>query len=237
MYYRIQNSLNNKIIGCFTQVQDFKAPSDWDTNPHFIETVEFERVEFEPILSIGILAKKAKLTDLLSTSSVGFTRKLLVSSKFKEILEEVGNSNFQFFECVILINTEEYQYWLISPVLAQYKFVDFFKSDVVARKDKPEGGTYLQAIDVSFNHDFSNFINSQGIDSWKTVINHVFFKEDLIHDFFALGHVEGGVGYFVSERLKKVIEEQSLTGIEFKPSELNLGEWLGGTRERIYGKA
>ena len=238
MYYRIQNSLNKKVVGDIGQIQSSKSPNDWGTNPRFIENIEFERIEFEPILSTGILSNKAKLTDLISTSAVGFTRKLLVSNMLKEMLQEFDEGNFQFFKCKVLNNSEEHQYWLISPVIAQYNFVDFFKSDVVTRKNKPGGGAYLQPIDLSDKKDFLTYLNLQGIDEWKTFINHIIFKNDMNTNFFPLGHVEGGVGYFVSEELKQAIEEKKITGIEFQPSNLNLGKWLqGGIREKTYGKA
>ena len=51
-----------------------------------------------------------------------------------------------------------------------------------------------------------------------------------------LRHVEGGVKYVVSEKLKKEIEDASCTGIEFMPVELTLNEWLHGERQKIYGK-
>lgn len=40
-----------------------------------------------------------------------------------------------------------------------------------------------------------------------------------------------------SEKLKNEIEKQEITGIEFKPIEVSLNDWLGsnGLREKIYG--
>jgi hypothetical protein len=44
-------------------------------------------------------------------------------------------------------------------------------------------------------------------------------KRDTSIEFFALSGVSGGIGFYVSERLKEVIEKAGCTGIVFK--ELN----------------
>ena len=53
-----------------------------------------------------------------------------------------------------------------------------------------------------------------------------------------LKYVNGGIGYYVSEKLKQEIEDAGCTGIEFQPVELSYNEWTapGGEREKVYGK-
>ena len=70
------------------------------------------------------------------------------------------------------------------------------------------------------------------------MITRIVLNNTIDHDFFVLRHVEGGVQYIVSEKLKNEIEDAGRTGIEFQPVELSYTEWLQGReREKIYGKA
>jgi hypothetical protein len=234
MYYRIEHSLDLKIVGQSSQIQDAKLPRGWDNDPRFIENIEFREVDFEPSTSIGILHKKAKLTDLLSTVPAGFTRKLLISKPLKEVFEKFDRRLFQYFQCTVEFKDTAIEYWIVNPIISIFENVDFSKSEVVSRKRKPEGGTYLEPVKLSTLYEFNEYLALQGEDSWNTSIEHVQIKEDTKDDFFALGNVEGGVGYFVSENLKSAIEHHSFTGIEFVPSNLNAIEWLHNERKNRY---
>lgn len=56
-------------------------------------------------------------------------------------------------------------------------------------------------------------------------------------DFFSLRYAEDAHKGIISERLKNELLENKVSGIEFKPLELSLNEWLHcGEREKIYGK-
>ncbi len=237
MYYRINYSLDLKIVGQSSQIQDANFPlKDCDSNPRFIDNLEFKRVDFEPLTSIGILHKKAKLTDLISTVPAGFSRKLLISPALKVVFEKFDKDFFQYFKCKVLSKDVAYEYWVVNPVVSVFENVDFLKSDVSTRKPKPEGGgTYLESVDVSTLSEFNTYLAAQGRDSWRTSIDHVYFKAETTDDVFALANVGGGIGYYVSENFKTAIEHQGFTGIEFAPSTLNLVEWLHNERKKHYG--
>ena len=92
MYYIINSSLNRKVIGIYPQAQ--KAHHNchiWD-EPRFIAHQYFDKIDFEPIVSNAILEKRAKLTDLISCPSIGFSSKLLISDKLKSILQKSRKS-------------------------------------------------------------------------------------------------------------------------------------------------
>lgn len=235
MFYRIQPSLNLKIVGNFNQIQQSKIPDDWENNSRFIENIEFERVDFEPIMATGILYKKAKLTDLINTLPIGFTRKLLISTALKNIFQACDQGMFQYFECGVEKDNLQFEYWVVSPTKPMYDYVDFEKSSIVTMRRKVEGGTFLEPVPLNSQDEFLAYLSSEGSDSWRTFIEKVYFKEGLVDsNFFALGHVEGGVGYYVSEHLKKAVEHNNLTGIEFAPSIYNLQEWLQKERPNYY---
>ncbi|RQO76698.1 hypothetical protein DBR40_12480 [Pedobacter sp. KBW01] len=234
MYYRIKHSLDLKIIGQSSQIHDAKLPEGWDTNPAFIDNIEFQKVSFEPITPVGTLHKRSKLTDLISAVPAGFTRKLLISKALKGVFERFDSGLFQYFKCHVLSKDTTIEYWIVSPIISMFENVDFSRSDVVSRKRKPEGGTYLEPAALSTLNEFHKYLTLQGEDSWKTTIDHVYIKEGTVEDVFALGNVDGGVGYYASENFKKTIEQHGFTGIEFAPSNLNSIEWLHNERKNRY---
>jgi hypothetical protein len=234
MYYRINYSLDIKIAGQISQIQNAKFPTVWDNDPRFIENIEFREVDFKPLTSIGLLHKKAKLTDLISTVPAGFTRKLLISKALKEVFEKFDKGLFQYFQCAVVSKDTTIKYWIVSPIISMFENVDFSKSDVVSRKRKPEGGSYLEPVALSTLNEFHKYLALQGGNSWKTTIDHVHIKEDTVDDVFALGNVDGGVGYYASENFKTAIEQYGFTGIEFAPGHLNSIEWLHNERKNQY---
>jgi hypothetical protein len=234
MFYKIEVSTNNKIIGQYPQIQDAELPLGWENNLSFTENIRFEKVNFIPIVPKGILSKKAKLTDLLSTVPPGFTPKLLVSDSFKTILEEFDKVLFQYFPCEVLSKNIINNYWLASPLITKLENVDFELSEIETRKSNPKGGSLLERVEITTHIEFNDYLKSQGNSSWKTTISRVVIKNNVKDDIFAITNVGGGVGYFVSEKFKKTVESQKLTGIEFKPSNLNLNEWLGSERSKYY---
>ena len=57
-------------------------------------------------------------------------------------------------------------------------------------------------------------------------------------DYFFIPHYINGNGYgIVSENLKNELENQGVTGVEFRPIEMSSQDWRhSGEREKTYGK-
>lgn len=237
-YFSINNSLNPKVLGHYPQVKDIKQNCHvWD-EPRFIEHTHFTKIDFEPITANAVLHPKSKLTDLISATGMGFTRKLLMSETLKTILEANRKTGLQFFKSSVIYNGFVIEdYWILNVYEIDMNFVDVEKSNFVWRKRKEEGGTYLS--DVKFNtlDEFAKKISEENLEG-KLYLNRITIKEGIKEDFFTLLDVEGGAKYIVSEKLKKEIEDANCTGIEFQPTELTAFEWTvpGGAREKIYGK-
>lgn len=233
-YYSIRNSLNPKILGHYPQVKGIKHNCHVWSEPRFIEHVHFKKVDFEPITANAILYPSSKPTDLISATGMGFTRKLLVSDKLKEIIRESRAGGVDFYPSP-LIHKNEYinGYWVVNSFEIDMAFVDIEKSKVVCRKE--EDGTYL--VDVSFTSvdEFIRKIEAEGLEG-KLYLDSIEIKKNVNADFFTLLYVAGGVKYIVSEKLKKEIEDAGCTGIEFMPATLSLNEWLHNERAKIYGK-
>lgn len=242
-FYSIQRSLNLKVIGKYPQVESVHNNCHvWD-EPKFVQHVNFEKIDFEPICSNAVLHKKSKQTDLIQCVSMGFSPKLLISGKLKTILENNRKSGLQFFNSPIVQNNQLINdYWLLNMYEFNNEYINFERS--VAYYNK-------QANDYSFSYkkdkilldikkltEFMNYIEIAKPKAEVVSIEKLCLFDYIKDDFFALKYVLGQM-YFVSENLKKEIEDAGCTGIEFQPVELSFNEWLmpGGEREKIYGKA
>lgn len=239
-YFCLTESLNSKIIGKYMQAEKAVYHCDvWD-EPKFIEHTQFKKIDFEPIVANAIIYARAKITDLISVIGMGFTLKLLMSGKLKLILENYRKTGLQFFKSDIIYKENTISdYWILNAYEVDMQFVDYEKSEIVFRKRKLEGGTYLQVEDINTLEEFDRRQNEiKDSNPGSIFIKKIHLIENVNQDFFVLLHVEGGAKYVVSEKLKSEIESAGCTGIEFRPIELTLDEWLaeGGPREKIYGK-
>jgi hypothetical protein len=237
-FYSINGSLNKKIVGNSDQVINVIHHCDIWEDPKFIDIIDFKKVDFEPITSNAILEKNAKLTDLINANCSGFSLKLLISDNLKNILEKYSENKCQFFKSPVIQNKEIIdKYWITNPYSFNMEFIDFKKSIITARVRKKEGGTEKVFLKINTLDDFLRSIEYYWDREEIVTINNILLINNIMDDFFILRHVEGGVKYIVSEKLKQEIEDDGCTGIEFQPIELSITEWLhGGEREKIYGK-
>lgn len=233
--------MNFKIRGSNDYIKDYKLkiPNDklfWE-EPMFIGNVYNEKINFEPYLLDIELFSNSKINDLIMDGGPVAT-KLVMSSKLKSILERFRKTDIQFFSINVLRKNEVYNnYWILNMYGCNEEYIDYENSKVILRKKKKEGGTHLILIDVKDICNFEIEIDKAQVNLESLYIENLALK-NVEEDFFMFRYVEGGVGYFVSEKLKKEIEEAGCTGIEFQPSELSYDEWLAqdGPREKIYGK-
>jgi hypothetical protein len=238
-YFRIEGSLNTKIMGHLPQTKDVIHHCDvWETAT-FIDNIGYKKINFLPIVSNLVLFPKAKTTDLLDGGGIGFSLKFVMSAKLKNILEKYSENRFQFFECPIFHKNIEYkEYYIINPYKIDMEFIDYGKSEIFLMKNTFDKEEKLNI----FTHD--EFVKKKKeIDDrgypYSIYIDRFIISENIVENFFALENIEGGRGYFVSEKLKQEIEVARCTGIEFQPSELLFNEWSisGGERDKIYGKS
>lgn len=237
-FFCIQDCLNTKIVGIYPQVQEaIYNCSVWE-EPKFVDRVNFIKTDFEPIVANAIIGKKAKLTDLISSGIMGFSLKLLISGKLKNIIKRNQSSGTQFYQSPV-VNKDEYinDYWILNPYQIDMQNIDFEKSEVFLMENT------FNKVEKLFIDSLDNF-NKQKADiaqrgyPFSILIERLAINNDVTQDFFTLLNVEGGVKYVISENLKVEIEQEGCTGLEFMPIEFLLNEWFGsgGKRERVYGK-
>ena len=153
-YYRIRHSLDNKIVGTYSQVEKAKYSCNIN-DANFIDKVFFIKATFTPITAKAILLKKAKLSDLISAYCVGFTAKLLMSGRLKKILDDNRKTSIEFFNSPVIYNNKEvYDYWVLNIYETNEEYIDFQNSKILLRNRRPEGGTKLSTIKITSLMDF-----------------------------------------------------------------------------------
>lgn len=236
-YFATGNSMNTKIVGKMPQVKEVVHNCHvWD-EPRFIDRMFYQKIEGTPILSNAVLFPKTKLTDYIHTPGMGFSTSMLISDKFKKVFDQFNLFGLQFFPTYIIQNNTKIEgYWQTHICEQAFKLLDFPKINFKYKKRIDEKVVYEDIENINTLEDFLK-CKEEKILPTEIYFFNLILKQDEMFDFFCMPHYINGHN-IVSERLKNEIEQQGITGIEFRPIELNINEWLaGGEREKIYGKS
>lgn len=239
-YYSINFTLNTKLKGSNEYIRKFNLnlPNEmpfWK-EPKFIGNIQNEKIDFEPYLLEIELFNSSKINDLIMNSGP-ISKKLIVSDKLKLILEKHREGGMQFFKINIFQkNITQGDYWILNVYEVNMEFIDFTRSVIYETENV---FNYKNESKINSFDEFVKFKKEIEIKGYPSgfIIDKVKLKDNIKSDFFTLLHVEGGIKYVVSEKLKNEIEHSGCKGIEFMPIEMKYTEWLqGGEREKIYGK-
>jgi hypothetical protein len=219
MYYRINYSLNPKEIGNVSyqfETAEYPVPID---HPNFLGNSRFflKKVDIDLVIPAQpILKRGAKKTDLIWGTVYGAVGRFLISYKLKTILEKEDNKGLQFIKTSIYHKNEKFMgYWFTNPFVFNNILINFKKSRI---EIDGIGGVKLREILVE---DFDKYIflsNSLAMPE-RLVIRQVVLNVGIKENLILLSDGPGGIGYYVSEKLKTEILEAGCTGIEFEPVE------------------
>ena len=110
---------------------------------------------------------------------------------------------------------------------ADPNFVDYNNSEIYLTNF---GFQKIERIHFNSSNNFmeqTNQIRNRDANMGFLIEKLVLVKDEFIdEDFFILRQVEGGVGYFVSEKLKSEIEKANCTGIDFIPVDSGYSDLL-----------
>jgi len=229
-------------MGHYPQVKEVIYNYMWE-EPNFIGNLHHEETKIIPAVPTPVLYAKSNLTDLIHISAMGFTNKLLVSGRLKELFLEYRNSDMQFFKAPIIKNGELIEdYWILNFHKFNHEFIDIPASRIYYEKKSSDYVTTYKTIKeyVKFSNlkEFEEKLSEVRVNGETLSIEKLeLLHEKINQDFFMIRYSFGGL-YYVSEKLKQEIEQRKYTGVEFRPIELSFNEWLyGGERDRVYGKA
>jgi hypothetical protein len=245
-FYRINFTLNTKVRGNNEYVEKYclKLPNDrlyWE-EPKFIGNIRNEKIDFQPYLLDIELFPNANVNDLIMDGGP-ISTKIVISGKLKSIFEVYRKTGMQFFNINVLKKNENFtDYWLLNFYEFNQEFIDFEKCKIIYRKKDDDFDITFSAKNVEIkvkNIEEFNVYIEKAKEKLETITIEKLVLKNVNESFFILKYVNGGIGYFVSKKLKQEIQDAGCTGIEFQPVELSYNEWTapGGEREKIYGKS
>jgi len=240
-YYRICFTLNSKFYGSKNgYIKNYIHKSSVH-DPKYIGRIRNKKIEFEPYLLDIELFDNSKIGDLIESGGQ-ISSMLIVSRKLKNILEKNRKTGMQFFNINISHKKVIHNnYWILNMYEFNLEFINFEGCHIHHEKKCVDYDISFKTENITVNlKSYTEFLayreNAQ--EEMEIIKIEKLSLSDVNEDFFMLKHVNGGIGYFVSEKLKQEIEDAGCTSIEFQPIELSYNEWTasGGEREKIYGK-
>ena len=208
-YYRITNAIEG-VGRKFPQVKT--AVGNYDVRSEsFIGNSKFyfKKVNIDPEIPEPLLWDSAKLTDLLSSSHMGINKGLIASDKLKSIIEKAQPEHIQFFRTKVHHKGNTFKYWYLHPCGNNNDLIDFTRSEIWERSSLKKIKQVNFPDEVSFRRAQSN----PGYPI-NYVVEHYVLKDNL-PDFFILVSLNIAFGYFVSEAVRRQIEDAECTGILF----------------------
>jgi hypothetical protein len=218
MYFKINNSCDNKQIGK-VNIQVERGVFNTSVNSPYLSRNIYLKHMPEHLIETpkAIIAKKAIVTDLLS-NSLGNGIQLLISNKLKNILSKENHQGIQFFNTSIYHDEKEINnYWWSNPFHLDQKSVNFKNSEIYLTGG---GGIIIKGVSISNFDEFTTLQQSLVIPN-SLKINRLILNKNLTSSLLLIRWVSGGFGYYVSEKLKREIEDAGCTGIEFEPIEVS----------------
>ena len=217
-FYRILHSHNPKIVGRVDQIKEVLYNGNID-DPKFIDKLLYKKANFTPIVPNAVLYADAKPTDLISPWGIGFSSKILVSGRFKKIIEREKKDGFDFFQSSVFHKKNEYQdYWILNTYDFDFECIDFSESEIIKIINFNE----KHPMEINSYEEFKKIDDEYMVKSSPTdrvLINKVVISSNCSKNFLVLRNVKGGTRYFVSEKLKS--EMENLKGIDLIPSNLD----------------
>jgi hypothetical protein len=214
-YFRLGDSTDESQVGSTFPQSQTELIKDVNDPRNLSKLEPGKPIDQNIILPIPVIHQKAKLTDLISTVTIGF--RLVISEKLKNILVKyVSSKEIEFIPFVIVNNNNELYYWLVNPINFKMDAVNYPVSEIWKTKFG-----YKKLERVENISDEKIFVEKNKLlrdsESYLSLkIGKVQFKDNITKDFFSLNFVDGAIGYYISEKLKNEIEEAGCTGIAFQ---------------------
>lgn len=216
MFFAISRSTDPNIIGP-VRVQAARAELSVEIkHPFLSRNVLFKEMPIEKVITpTPVIEPRAKLTDLLSGSAVGNGMQLMISEKLKDLISKENHPGIQFFPMQVIYKKKVLNnYWLSNPFAFDFDAIDYETSIFEVRR---YGITPIKEVSVDNEKTFFNMKEALQEPEALTIKKLAIKKKS--QNLLLFIHVDGGIQYCVSEKLKMEIEAAGCTGIAFSPVE------------------
>jgi hypothetical protein len=216
MYYKIEQSTDIEIIGWSPQIQDAIFPVHIDSDPRSTKSFWFESADLNKLIfPEPILHSRAKLVDYIRCSVVGNRFMPLVSKKIKEIILSGKHNSPQFIPIKVHYRNNIVDgYYYLNAYDFKYECIDLEKSIIkwdYGYANRHKNIPIAISSSAVFMEILGNLMPPVGINIDPLILS----ESADFYDFFSLSWVKGGVGYYISDKLKVIFENEGVTGINY----------------------
>lgn len=212
-YYKVDFSGNEKEVGKVPQSHNIVTVGDIQQD--FIPWQG--AIDFDFNLPEPILDKKAKQTSFINVTAIP-SFFLVIDDNFLDLLKGFNLGNYQVWKIKTWQNyqlIEKYNLFLINDT-KQAEYIDYKKSSFYSKKIGDWDNSSIQKPVLVENYD--EYVSEKELlRKDKLMLLHSKVTLNLskaTEDMFRIINAPPG-GYFVSEKLKKAIEENGFSGMEF----------------------
>lgn len=154
-------------------------------------------------------------TTNLDHNTVSRIFKLIISEKAYLLIKDLHIEGVEFFQTYAITKDEhKHSYFLGYPYRNCTEVLDYSSCEFSISSINEFNGDKLE---ICSSEDFQDKYYSLRAEQKGTIrIDKIVLANDTRCDLFCLGYVtEGGIGYYISENLKKQFETAGLTGLEY----------------------
>lgn len=214
-YFKIRPSLVAKEIGVYPQSETADYKTSIKHPAHLYTQSLNTKLGNDVVIPDPILRKKAKKTDLISCVSIIIRE--VISDRLKRILQTYERGELEFRPMHVIYKDEKLPYWLMNPLVYDMDFIDYERSTIHLRGG---GGTFVAEEPFDSYEAYTQRKQKLQLPVHLLIKNVVLSKRMVSKELFLLTGVDGGVGYYVSPKIKNEIEAAGCTGICFEAVEL-----------------
>lgn len=208
-YFKVSYDLNRKVTGTFPQSLQMADDYDHDSPLSYTKQNLKQRLNSNTQLAIS-LEKKAKLTDLISTVTLGDG--LVISQRCRDLLNKFKiDPHCQILNVSVNNKQNQVDYFLLFSHYSRLEFLDFESMDIY---ETNLVGMEKKKIEVTS----ANQYKSLDIPLTRYVFPEKLIISNSSYDFFRIAD-SIALGYYASERLVEAIKHAGLTGFKFEPIE------------------
>jgi hypothetical protein len=211
-YYSITESTDEEVIGihypqCAGLLTGYNNEYENQQSLYYFAHQKGKKIDYTPDLSSIKILERTKMTDLISCG-LGPGNDLVVSSRFKDIIEKSSSSQYQIFETILNKKKNKFQYWWIHYIYNLEKVVDYEASTFFhvnkQLRDKVKK--------IKSYKEYRQFYDKEDTYGFIRAINTVLKHKSL--DFFIVGQFNQT--HYASEKLKDKLVTAGITGLDFK---------------------
>lgn len=219
MYFEIRNCHKNIGSAGFPQSVNIKLDQGKTVNdPDFIWNLSTSSFpDFTPTIGTLVVRDGAKLTDFISSATIssGF----IISQRVKSILENFRLETSRFYKCSLLhkgILIEDYYYLhklnnLVFEIDFERSLFNIMSSEGVEETLKFSNSDELQSR--------SNEVNRSN-GKYKLHFDRLYISKFKAEESSLFETGIAGNGTFISGSLKKALEENNITGIDYREAKI-----------------